>query len=84
MKLQLRVQVFARLREKLGRDEISVSVPPAATVASLRAAIGELCSHEFANLIRVSAVAVNGEYASEHAILKPTDEIALIPPVSGG
>jgi len=30
------------------------------------------------------AVAVNGEYASKNTLVKPSDEIALIPPVSGG
>ncbi|MDP2058836.1 MAG: MoaD/ThiS family protein [Flavobacteriaceae bacterium] len=30
------------------------------------------------------AVAVNNQYASDHTALKETDEIALIPPVSGG
>lgn len=30
------------------------------------------------------AVAVNGEYAEESTIINPGDEIALIPPVSGG
>ncbi len=29
-------------------------------------------------------IAVNSEYANDEIVLKPTDEIALIPPVSGG
>lgn len=29
-------------------------------------------------------IAVNNEYAADDLILQPTDEIALIPPVSGG
>jgi molybdopterin synthase sulfur carrier subunit len=84
MSLQLRVQVFARLREQLGRDEVLITLAEPATVASLRLAIGEQLAKEFTNLIGVSAVAVNGEYASNQLALKSTDEIALIPPVSGG
>lgn len=30
------------------------------------------------------AIAINSNYADDKALLKPTDEIALIPPVSGG
>jgi len=30
------------------------------------------------------AIAVNGEYASKNTLVKPSDEIAIIPPVSGG
>ena len=29
-------------------------------------------------------IAVNGEYASKNTLVKPSDEIAIIPPVSGG
>jgi len=30
------------------------------------------------------AIAVNSEYADDNAVLQHTDEIAIIPPVSGG
>jgi len=84
MSLELRVQVFARLREQLGADHVTIRLLGQANVGSLRSALGERLPKESLNLIRVSAVAVNGEYASDDASLKASDEIALIPPVSGG
>ncbi|MCK0158167.1 molybdopterin converting factor subunit 1 [Cellulophaga sp. F20128] len=43
-------------------------------------------TQEYPNLENLSslAIAVNNEYADDSLLLKQTDEIALIPPVSGG
>lgn len=43
-------------------------------------------TQEYPNLENLSslAIAVNNEYAEDSLLLKQTDEIALIPPVSGG
>ena len=47
--------------------------------------LNQLCKH-YPRLkdLNSIAVAVNGEYATEKTLLHPEDEIALIPPVSGG
>jgi molybdopterin synthase sulfur carrier subunit len=43
-------------------------------------------NQEYPELIKLSslAVAVNSEYAKDDVLLKDTDEVAIIPPVSGG
>ncbi len=76
--MTLEVKLFAMLRERAGSGSIEVEVPEGATVGEL---IGELS--ELIGAMPVRA-AVNREYSSESAVLHPGDEIALIPPVSGG
>jgi molybdopterin converting factor subunit 1 len=78
------VRLFAMLRERAGRDEVEVELPEGATVREAMAAVaGE---HGLADLLaRVPVVmAVNREYASAESVLAEADELALIPPVSGG
>jgi sulfur-carrier protein len=80
---QLSVRLFARLREVAGSDAVTVEVPPGTTVGDLRRRLSELWPLA-AELVARSAVAVNAEYAADDWTVRPTDEVALIPPVSGG
>jgi molybdopterin converting factor subunit 1 len=72
------VRLFAQLRERAGRSELDVELPDGARVGDAIEALGELA----AGLPVV--MAVNREYADAAAPLRPGDELALIPPVSGG
>jgi molybdopterin converting factor subunit 1 len=83
MTWKLPVRVFARLRELAGTDVINVTVPNDATVADVRTAVERLWPQASA-LLANSAVAVNNEYADADHPIQPRDEVALIPPVSGG
>lgn len=74
----VRVRLFAQLRERAGRSELELELPDGARVADALAAVGELAG----GLPLV--MAVNREYASEDRRLEPSDELALVPPVSGG
>ena len=80
---EITVRLFARFRELAGAEAISVGVPPGSTVAELRR---QLALHwpAAAELLAASAVAVNADYASDDRAVGPSDEVALIPPVSGG
>lgn len=83
--MNLSIQLFAGLAEALGtsRVELSLTDHPAPTVVHL---IEALCEQqpEHSHLIRQCFPAVNQSYASPDTPLQPSDEIALIPPVSGG
>lgn len=81
--MKLSVFLFAALREGAGRDSIVVELPQAGTVADLRQRIAEALP-TLASLLSRSALAVNHQYADETQILNERDEIAVIPPVSGG
>jgi molybdopterin synthase catalytic subunit/molybdopterin converting factor small subunit len=74
----VRVRLFAQLRERAGRSELELELPEDARVSDALAAVGDLA----AGLPLV--MAVNREYAHADQALHPADELALVPPVSGG
>jgi molybdopterin converting factor subunit 1 len=81
----VRVQVlyFAVLRERAGRADETIELPPAATVAAARAILS--AAHpEIATLLPKVQSAVNRTMVGETHTLEDGDELALIPPVAGG
>jgi MoaE-MoaD fusion protein len=76
--MHVRVRLFAGLRDRAGTGEIELELPEGAVVADaldrLRSVTGDL----------QAVMAVNREYARAQTALHPDDELALIPPVSGG
>jgi MoaE-MoaD fusion protein len=82
--MEVEVRLFAMLRERAGSDAVTVELPEGATVREAIDALGS--EHGLAELIAAMPVvmAVNREYAGEDAALSAGDELALIPPVSGG
>ena len=78
------VRLFAVLRERAGRGRIELELPDRATVADALAALAEL--PELGGLLGRLPVqlAVNRDYASMQTELRADDELALIPPLSGG
>jgi molybdopterin synthase catalytic subunit len=80
--MNIRVKLFASLREAAGRTTIDLALPDGASVADALAALdGPL--RLAAQGTRV-AVAVNRRYAEPGTALHDGDELALLPPVSGG
>lgn len=77
------VLLFAQLRESLGCDSISIDLPDGTTVG---VALDELSRRHASIASQRSrlAVAVNQRYVTSTHILRNGEEIALIPPVSGG
>ena len=76
--MQVQIRLFASLRERAGTDALVLDLPEGAHVSD---ALGELSW--LTGEMRV-ALAVNREYASGATVLRADDELALIPPVSGG
>ena len=77
------VKLFAILREKAGTSGLTLELPEAATVADLLKEMAQ----QFPNLLEGAShtmVAVNTEYVQKSHLLHDGDEVALIPPVSGG
>jgi len=81
--MRVRVRLFARLRDLAGASELVRDVPAPATVQTvwdgLVAEMPALVQYE-----RTMSVAVNAEYARMAADVKEGDEVAFLPPVSGG
>jgi len=79
----IEVLLFAQARDALGSDRTAVAVDAATTVGALKARLGE--EHPaLAALVARSRLAVNRAFASDDDPVAPGDEVALIPPVSGG
>ena len=81
--MTLTVLLFARLREIAGSDTVAVMLPAAATVADIRRALAS-AHPDLAGLLERCAVAVNHDFVDDARVLAPGDEVAVIPPVSGG
>jgi molybdopterin converting factor small subunit len=75
------VHLFASYAEMFGAAEIEVPVSSEATVRDLVDTIRALPGAE---LPATPRVAVNRVFAAPDSPVRPTDEIALIPPVAGG
>lgn len=81
--MQVRVLLFGSLREAAGAKELSVVLPERARVVALRELL-MASQPAFEKLAGRLRVAVNREFASDDAVLADGDEVAFLPPVSGG
>ena len=72
------VLAFARYRVLLGFERVRISLPQAATLGVL------LAEARFEALPKDALLAVNQVFVKRDAQLKDGDEVALMPPVSGG
>ena len=81
--MRVTVRLFARLRELVGAGDLAVEVPAEATVADVWAAL--VAAHPAAAAYaRSMSCAVNLDYAKMTAPVRDGDEVAFLPPVSGG
>jgi molybdopterin converting factor subunit 1 len=76
--MRVHVRLFAGLRERAGTAELALELPDGASVGDALARLTGLT--EGVPVV----LAVNRQYASDADILQAGDEVALIPPVSGG
>jgi molybdopterin synthase catalytic subunit len=74
--VKISVRLFAGLRERAGASHVEVELPDEAVVADLLDAMGLAPGQ--------CVVALNREYAPADARVLASDEVAMIPPVSGG
>ena len=83
--MRVNVKLFAQLRDKAGADEMPVDVADAAAPTvndvwqALVAARPDLAPFESS-----VSCAVNATYARKHTRVNAGDEVAFLPPVSGG
>jgi molybdopterin synthase catalytic subunit len=80
--MRVSVRLFAGLRERAGTDRLDVELPDDARVADLLAAMASTPVGALRD--RECVVAVNREYATADEPVHAGDEVALVPPVSGG
>jgi MoaE-MoaD fusion protein len=76
--VEVTVRLFAILRERAGAGSVTLDLPEGARVRDALDSLSDLAAG------MPLVIAVNREYASEDHVLDAGDELALIPPVSGG
>ena len=79
--ISVQVRLFASYREAAGTSRLSTFLPVGARIGDL---VGVLAENLPALRTTRGLIAVNHEYVSGDAVLNDGDEVALIPPVSGG
>jgi molybdopterin converting factor subunit 1 len=79
--MKYRIKTFGITKEILGAKEVHFEMN-GNTVGELRDAL----SNEYPDIKSLNSlmIAINNAYADDKTILSEVDEIALIPPVSGG
>jgi len=76
-----RVRLFGPAVDAVGSPAVDV---PGATVGEVLAALRARHGEEFATVLGRSRVWLNGDDAEAHVAVGPDDEVAVLPPVSGG
>jgi molybdopterin synthase catalytic subunit len=76
--VEITVKLFAVLRERAGARELTLELPEGARVQDALDSLAEVAAG-----VPV-VMAVNREYADADVVLSADDELALVPPVSGG
>jgi MoaE-MoaD fusion protein len=82
--MKVRVRLFALLRERAGAEAVEVDLDEGATVADAMERLAEIGGLGEALERMPVRMAVNRDYADAATLLSAGDELALIPPVSGG
>ena len=80
--MKVNVMLFGITKDLIGKQFLSIDLPEKCTVGEFK----DVLQLKYPELIELNslAIAVNSEYARDHLLLNEQDEIALIPPVSGG
>ncbi len=83
--INITVRFFAMLKGRVGRGEITLTIPENTSLGKLK----EILKGQFpsiAELIDKKNImfSVNQEFATNNTIIKEGDEVALLPPFSGG
>lgn len=81
--MTLRIKLFAAMSELAGSSDVEAELPDGATVADLRRELAKQIPLARTLLSR-SGIAVNHDFAENDQVLQANDEVAVIPPVSGG
>jgi len=83
VKQSLSIKLFASLRQAMNSDKMVIEIDNEITVSQMKKIVFET----FPNLKKLNIpffVAVNYKFAKDSSIIKTKDEVALIPPISGG
>ncbi|MBW7913086.1 MAG: molybdopterin converting factor subunit 1 [Taibaiella sp.] len=80
--MEITVLAFGIAKDIFGRESVQISLGKNTDIASLK----EILEEQYPKLKELASymIAVNDEYAHADIVINTGDEIAIIPPVSGG
>lgn len=81
--MTVRVLLFAQLRGGFGAEALTMELPSGTTGADLMHGLSQQ-RPELQGLLAVSRLAIGCEYVSPDRVLQAREDVAVIPPVSGG
>ena len=81
--MKISVLYFATLRDRVGQRQEELEVPDGIHAAALKVLIADR-HPELQEALATTILAVNKEYVDDDHVIRPGDEVALFPPVSGG
>lgn len=80
--MRVRVLVFGIVKEIVGESQLYIDLDGEVTAALVKEKL--LILYPGLSGVATLAIAINGNYADPSTIIRLHDEIAMIPPVSGG
>lgn len=81
--ITIHLRYFAAVREAVGVERGTLTLPPTATIAAARAALTE--QHPAVRAVLAGCLAArNRAFAAEDVVLADGDELVFIPPMAGG
>ena len=81
--MKLNIFLFAAARDLCESTEVEIELPESATVADLKIELAKRFP-PLETILSRSAISVDQQYADDQFSLNESNEIAVIPPVSGG
>ena len=81
--MRVTVRLFARLRDIVGTSEVAQEIAPGATIGAVWRQLADRYP-ELAPYGQSVSTAVNADYARMDDVVADGDEVAFLPPVSGG
>jgi len=81
-RMEVHILLFGIAKDLVGKQKLELQLPASTTVAEFK----KILQEKYPELIELNsiAIAINSEYAHDSHLINAHDEIALIPPVSGG
>lgn len=80
--MKIKILAYGIAKEIIGNQSIEFDFPHNSPVEELKKKL--IITYPALEKLATFAIAVNTEYASDEQILSENDEVAIIPPVSGG
>ena len=80
--MQVNILAFGITKDILGKTLVNIDIPEGSSVKQLKEKL--IATYPKMQELTSLLIAVNEEYGDELQIIQARDEIALIPPVSGG